>query len=167
MLETLKKRQQFLDVKNHGQSWSTELFIIQGISQNNLIRHKKPSKKLLLFKNSEELPVIVDDNQPTVSFIDNAPLLECGSYPQNIEPALSKPFFGFTATKRLGNAVKRNRAKRRLRELCRLNYSIFNSQTAYIFIARDKILLCTSDELTKQLYWCIKHLHRLLNTQQV
>ena len=42
---------------------------------------------------------------------------------------------GFTATKKLGNAVKRNRAKRRLRALFR-EYSDSLKDGSYVFVAK-------------------------------
>jgi len=42
---------------------------------------------------------------------------------------------GFTATKKLGNAVKRNRAKRRMRALFR-EYSHSLKDGTYIFVAK-------------------------------
>lgn len=45
---------------------------------------------------------------------------------------------GFTATKRIGNAVKRNRAKRRLRETARKHLPRLGLPGHdYVFIARD------------------------------
>lgn len=45
---------------------------------------------------------------------------------------------GFTATKKIGNAVKRNRAKRKLRALfCK--YSNFLQDGTYIFVAKQSI----------------------------
>ncbi|MEQ9436609.1 ribonuclease P protein component [Hyphomonas sp.] len=45
---------------------------------------------------------------------------------------------GFTATKKVGNAVTRNRAKRRLREAARLLLPrLGHPGTDYVFIARD------------------------------
>ena len=45
---------------------------------------------------------------------------------------------GFTATKKVGNAVVRNRAKRRLRESARLLLPrLGRAGTDYVFIARD------------------------------
>ncbi|WP_457746746.1 ribonuclease P protein component [Sulfurimonas sp.] len=46
---------------------------------------------------------------------------------------------GFTATKKLGNAVKRNRAKRRMRALF-CEYSNSLKHGTYIFVAKAKIL---------------------------
>ncbi|DAB27637.1 MAG: ribonuclease P protein component [Sulfurimonas sp. RIFOXYD12_FULL_33_39] len=45
---------------------------------------------------------------------------------------------GFTATKKIGNAVKRNRAKRRLRALF-LEYSSLLNDGTYIFVAKQAI----------------------------
>ncbi len=45
---------------------------------------------------------------------------------------------GFTATKKIGNAVKRNRAKRRLRALF-CTYSSLLKDGTYIFVAKQSI----------------------------
>ena len=45
---------------------------------------------------------------------------------------------GFTATKKIGNAVKRNRAKRRLRALF-CEYSTLLKDGTYIFVAKQSI----------------------------
>lgn len=42
---------------------------------------------------------------------------------------------GITATKKIGNAVKRNRIKRLIREFFRLNRNRFKASTDFIFIA--------------------------------
>lgn len=53
---------------------------------------------------------------------------------------------GFTATKKVGNAVVRNRAKRRLREASRLLLpQLGHPGTDYVFIARDA---------TADIAWC-------------
>ncbi|WP_415249895.1 ribonuclease P protein component [Sulfurimonas sp.] len=46
---------------------------------------------------------------------------------------------GFTATKKIGNAVKRNRAKRRLRALF-LEHSQTIKDGTYIFVAKQSII---------------------------
>ncbi|MEM6763093.1 MAG: ribonuclease P protein component [Pseudomonadota bacterium] len=54
---------------------------------------------------------------------------------------------GFTVTKRVGNAVVRNRIKRRLRALCEQERSGFLPATDYVFVARRAALHAPSDEL--------------------
>ncbi len=53
-------------------------------------------------------------------------------------PATNTHKIGFTATKKIGNAVKRNRAKRRLRALFCEFSSLLNDGT-YIFVAKEAI----------------------------
>ncbi|MFT5836059.1 MAG: ribonuclease P protein component [Sulfurimonas sp.] len=53
---------------------------------------------------------------------------------------------GFTATKKIGNAVKRNRAKRRLRALFCENSSQLQDGT-YIFVAKLSINEISHEEL--------------------
>ena len=63
---------------------------------------------------------------------DNAPLVRAG----------------FTATKRIGGAVQRNRAKRRLREAARLLLPQFGSPGFdYVFIARGGVVARPWDRL--------------------
>ena len=52
--------------------------------------------------------------------------------------------FGFTATKKIGNAVKRNRAKRRMRSLISLLLKertyLFDDSSAYVLIAKKSLI---------------------------
>ena len=54
---------------------------------------------------------------------------------------------GFTATKKLGNAVKRNRAKRRLRALF-CEYSNLLKDGTYIFVAKVGIFDASFEKLS-------------------
>ena len=57
---------------------------------------------------------------------------------------ISNVRFGFTATKRIGNAVNRNRAKRRMRSLISLflknDISSFENGNSYVLIAKASLI---------------------------
>jgi ribonuclease P protein component len=48
--------------------------------------------------------------------------------------------FGFTASKKIGNAIKRNRVRRLLKEACRLNLKRFQTGFDYVLLARKSIV---------------------------
>lgn len=71
------------------------------------------------------------------------------------------PRVGFTATKKIGNAVVRNRVKRRLRELARLQLaSEARPGHDYVLIGRAPTFERTFPELEKDLSAALKRLHR-------
>ncbi|WP_298914560.1 ribonuclease P protein component [uncultured Algimonas sp.] len=63
-------------------------------------------------------------------------------------PAHGAVRYGVTATKRIGNAVTRNRAKRRLREIAKaLLPELGRPGHDYVLIARDRTPACDWDRL--------------------
>lgn len=56
-----------------------------------------------------------------------------------LENNLSSWRLGFSVGKKIGKAVQRNKIKRRLKEICRINNQWFKSGHDYIFIARKGI----------------------------
>ena len=70
--------------------------------------------------------------------------------------------FGFTATKRIGNAVKRNRAKRRMRGLItsmlKEDNILFKEKYSYVLIAKQSILKAPFFEMLDQLKQCLSRL---------
>ncbi len=66
------------------------------------------------------------------------------------------PSFGIVASKKIGGAVKRNRAKRLIREAVKQNWDIIkDNQSTFIFVCRSTILDTKIEKLSetvKQLF---------------
>lgn len=70
-------------------------------------------------------------------------------------------FVGYTATKKIGNAVIRNLSKRRLRAVARENLIQFGlSNVDYVFIAKKTTHSCNYEELTKDVVYAIKKINK-------
>ncbi|VAX07004.1 Ribonuclease P protein component [hydrothermal vent metagenome] len=66
---------------------------------------------------------------------------------------------GYTASKKVGNAVCRNRAKRRLREVVRRALPAGGKGGHdYVVIARSAVLDIPFDQLIRDFSWCLKRL---------
>ena len=71
------------------------------------------------------------------------------------------PRVGFTATKKIGNAVVRNRTKRRLRELARLKLeAVARPGHDYVLIGRAPTAERAYPDLENDLNSALKRLHR-------
>jgi ribonuclease P protein component len=78
-------------------------------------------------------------------------------------PAVSHRI-GVTASKKVGNAVARNRAKRRMRALFRLLHPLhIPSGTDYVLIARHSLVRAGWTELTEDFSKAVKHIDKKLN----
>ena len=70
------------------------------------------------------------------------------------------PGVGFTTTKRIGKAVVRNRARRRMREVVRqLPEGLLQRGRDYVFIAREGTAECPYGELAGQIERAVKKLN--------
>ncbi len=65
---------------------------------------------------------------------------------------------GFTATKKIGGAVVRNRAKRRLREAARMALKGAQMPSDIVLIGRESTATCPFAALLKDMRWCFKRL---------
>ena len=64
--------------------------------------------------------------------------------------------FAFIANKKTGNAVARNRSKRRLRELIRQHQHYINKRFDIAFIAKEELLTAKKDTIESCLITCFK-----------
>lgn len=68
---------------------------------------------------------------------------------------------GFTVTKKLGNAVMRNRVKRRLRAAAATALpKVMRRGYDYVLIARHGVDQVAFDQLTNDIGWCVRRLHQ-------
>lgn len=114
IIETLKKRSDFLRIASLRKKWISPTVIIQ----------TSPTPREIITKN----PIIR---------------------------------VGYTASKKVGNAVKRNKAKRRLREAVRqVMSSLGHKNHDYVFIARTDTVNLSYQELIRDMKWSLKRLHK-------
>ena len=70
---------------------------------------------------------------------------------------------GFTASKKIGNAVRRNRARRRMRALARQHLAtVARPGVDYVLIARHDTVSCDWQDLATGLTRAIRYLHHKL-----
>ena len=76
------------------------------------------------------------------------------------------PRFGFTVTKKLGNAVARNRIKRRLREAVRAGARP-EAGYDYVLIARHKAFTCAYADLLRDMTFAFSKIATMKNTASI
>jgi ribonuclease P protein component len=72
----------------------------------------------------------------------------------------SLPRVGYTVTKKLGNAVVRNRIKRRLRAVVRQESALFKPLGDYVLLARGSALDAGFVSLAQDLAFALSRLHK-------
>jgi ribonuclease P protein component len=74
------------------------------------------------------------------------------------------PRVGFTVSKQVGNAVERNRVRRRLRELIRLAPAALCAGHDYVLIGRRAALKLPFDAMTRDLNGALRRVHVSANS---
>ena len=95
-----------------------------------------------------------------------AKALSKGLVIQAVRHGLTEWRIGLTATRKTGNAVKRNRARRRMRALA-YNYllPIARPGTDYVLIARHDTATANWQEMAQGLQKAINYLHRTMSNE--
>ena len=75
-------------------------------------------------------------------FVTGSLILQCRKRPPEHKSGAIGPRVGYTVTKKMGNAVIRNRIKRRLREAFRKVATLTKDGHDYVIISRNKALDC-------------------------
>jgi len=74
---------------------------------------------------------------------------------------------GLTASKKIGNAVCRNRARRRMRALTRLHLAtVARPGVDYVLIARHDTISCDWQDLVTGLTKAVRYLHHKMSDQE-
>ena len=73
--------------------------------------------------------------------------------------------FGFIASKKVGNSVQRNRARRLMREVVRLHMSEIRNDIQIIFIARVRIRAVSYMEVEKSMINMLKRANALVKRE--
>jgi ribonuclease P protein component len=117
------------------------------------VAKKKPNRLLRLRKRAEFVRVSGKGSRaPTPAFVL-----------QHLKPEDEKPAlrYGLTATKKLGNAVKRNRARRRLRSLAEKILPVIAANGDYVLVAREGVFTRPFPEMEKDLETALRKLSGL------
>ena len=129
-----------------------KLSIVEELKEDRNLVHKGGlmAKTLNTIKKRSTFLNVKKKGQFLRSFSFNIQILKDMSLDNNIN-------VGYTATKRLGNAIKRNKAKRIMRELAKkviLKYGKKNFY--YVIIAKNSLLKTTFKNLESELIKIIK-----------
>jgi len=94
-----------------------------------------------------------------IKWVSKSMIVQMAETPAGQAPDPGQIRVGYTASKKVGNAVRRNRAKRRLREVVRrLLPAQGRPGHDYVLIARNTSTDMPFDQLIRDFSWCLRRL---------
>jgi len=121
-------------------------------------RVDKTALKISVLKKRQDFLWVASGRKKWVS---NSMIVQVAETPRVEGGDISAIRVGYTASKKVGNAVKRSRAKRRLREVVRQVLDQKGVQGHdYVLIARTNTVDLAFDQLIRDFSWCLKRLNR-------
>lgn len=153
-IRCLKKRQEFLRVADERRKWVSPGFILQAAACKPQASTKSATKSMLVDVTAEEpcdQPGVVGSHAPrgTLARSDRARELRSAG-------------IGFTVSKRVGNAVQRNRVRRRLRAAVERTFPRYaEAHTDYVLIGRVEALARPFTDLLDDLCASLKRIARV------
>lgn len=75
----------------------------------------------------------------------------------------NSPRFGFSISKKVGKAVVRNRLRRLLKEVCRLNPQLFPKGYDYVFIVRREGVTLGFHQITSSIHQLSSRIKKKIN----
>ncbi len=164
--QTLKKRREFLRIRG-GARWSSTSFLMEARPRAGLVASggdadpKYPAETLPARGDASAIsPVPVPAPAPAPDPLENLTSPPSGGE----SAAASAARFGFTVTKKLGNAVVRNRIRRRLKEAVRaVAPSEAKAGCDYVLIARPAALSQQFPELVADIRQAMQRIAGMLD----
>ena len=127
---------------------------------NQIVDHitEKAAVKVTVLKKRQDFLRVASGRKKWVS---NNMIVQVAQTPEEANPDISGIRVGYTASKKVGNAVKRSRAKRRLREVVRQVLAQKGQRGHdYVLIARSVTVESAFDQLIRDCRWCLKRLNQ-------
>ncbi len=119
--------------------------------------HKISAQEISTLRNRADFLRLAASGRKWVS---KGMIVQMAKMPQQDEQDISGIRVGYTASKKVGNAVKRTRAKRRLREVVRrILPDRGRKGHDYVLIARPATVTLPFDQLIRDFNWCLKRLN--------
>ena len=80
-----------------------------------------------------------------------------------VHNSLETKRFGFTLSRKFGKANKRNKVRRKLKEIIRSNLDRFDDGFDYVIIPKTQLIEMTYQEIEKTLFHCLKRIKKWVN----